>query len=246
MTEAEWLACDDPAAILNALGGKGSERKRRLLICGCCRRLWPLLREPSMRSAIEIGEGHADDEDFNDQAEHYDAAAAPLFKEITPEIGNTGFAGYGRQCLIQAVLALLTPIGGTTLTVAGTTDALRYAAEGASQDAVAQTPPLAGRWAEVRRQEALSREIQAQSALTRDVFGPILFRPDTLDPRWRTETVVPLAAGIYADRAFDRLPILADALEDAGCDNADILTHCRGDGPHVRGCWVVDLVLGKR
>ena len=55
----------------------------------------------------------------------------------------------------------------------------------------------------------------------------------------------PVAATIYDDRAFDRLPILADALEDAGCDDHDILAHCRGPGPHVRGCWVVDLVLGK-
>jgi hypothetical protein len=50
---------------------------------------------------------------------------------------------------------------------------------------------------------------------------------------------------IYADRAFDRLPILADALEEAGCTDADILAHCRGPGPHARGCWVVDLILGK-
>lgn len=62
---------------------------------------------------------------------------------------------------------------------------------------------------------------------------------------WRTSTVVALAQGIYDDRAFDRLPILADALQDAGCDNPDILNHCRDTGPHARGCWVVDLVLGK-
>ena len=53
------------------------------------------------------------------------------------------------------------------------------------------------------------------------------------------------AQAIYDEPAFDRLPILADAVTDAGCDNADILTHCRGDGRHVRGCWVVDLLLGK-
>jgi hypothetical protein len=71
------------------------------------------------------------------------------------------------------------------------------------------------------------------------------FRPVIFPPTWRTETAVALAAGIYADRAFDRLPILADALEEAGCDSADVLNHCRGPGPHVRGCWVVDGVLGK-
>ena len=78
----------------------------------------------------------------------------------------------------------------------------------------------------------------------RDIFGNP-FRPVAFDPAWLTSTAVALAEGIYADRAFDRLPILADALQDAGCDDADILDHCRGDGPHVRGCWVVDLVLGE-
>ena len=71
------------------------------------------------------------------------------------------------------------------------------------------------------------------------------FRPAAFEPDWRTSTVAALAEGIYADRGFDRLPILADALEDGGCNHPDILTHCRGAGPHVRGCWVVDLVLGK-
>ncbi|MBN9121064.1 MAG: hypothetical protein J0I06_18250 [Planctomycetes bacterium] len=70
------------------------------------------------------------------------------------------------------------------------------------------------------------------------------FRPVAFDPAWLTSTVIALAAGIYEDKAFDRMPILADALQDAGCDSTDILNHCRGSGPHVRGCWVVDLILG--
>jgi hypothetical protein len=81
-----------------------------------------------------------------------------------------------------------------------------------------------------------------------DFFREILgdpFRPVSVHPSWLTTTVVALAQSIYDDRAFDRLPILADALEDAGCDNADILNHCRQPGVHVRGCWVVDLVLEK-
>jgi hypothetical protein len=68
----------------------------------------------------------------------------------------------------------------------------------------------------------------------------------TVDPTWLTSTVVSLATAIYGDRAFDRLPILADALEDAGCDNADIFNHCRQPGEHIRGCFVVDLLLGKK
>ncbi len=84
-------------------------------------------------------------------------------------------------------------------------------------------------------------------ALVRDTIGNP-FCTTSINPAWLTwndGTVVKLVQGIYDDRAFDRLPILADALEEAGCDNSDILAHCRGPGPHVRGCWIVDLLLGK-
>jgi hypothetical protein len=67
----------------------------------------------------------------------------------------------------------------------------------------------------------------------------------TLNPTWRTSNVTALAQSIYDEKAFERLPILGDALEDSGCDNAGLLAHCRSGGEHVRGCWVVDLVLGK-
>jgi len=78
----------------------------------------------------------------------------------------------------------------------------------------------------------------------RDIFGNP-FRSVCLDAAWITRTVTQLAQAIYDERAFDRLPILADALEDAGCTNIDLLEHYRGGGEHVRGCWVVDLLLGK-
>ena len=81
--------------------------------------------------------------------------------------------------------------------------------------------------------------------LLRDIFGNP-FRPAVFDSRWRTADTLGLARGIYAHRAFDRLPLLADALMDAGCDDDQIISHCRTGGPHVRGCWVVDLVLGKQ
>jgi len=83
-----------------------------------------------------------------------------------------------------------------------------------------------------------------QCDLLREVLGNP-YRPVSLDTAWRTSNVIALAQAIYDEKAFDRLPILADALEDAGCDNADILNHCREPGEHVRGCWAVDLVLGK-
>jgi hypothetical protein len=71
------------------------------------------------------------------------------------------------------------------------------------------------------------------------------FRPVTFSPNWRTDTAVVLARAMYESRDFGAMPILADALQDAGCDNEGILSHCRSSGPHVRGCWVVDLVLAK-
>jgi hypothetical protein len=98
-------------------------------------------------------------------------------------------------------------------------------------------------WFQTR--EPYYAELAAQAHLVRDIFGNP-FHPVTLDPAWLTSTAVALARGIYDGRAFDRMPILADALQDAGCDSDDVLTHCRDPQLiHVRGCWVVDLVLGK-
>jgi hypothetical protein len=107
--------------------------------------------------------------------------------------------------------------------------------------------PLAHEAAELIVEAAGAREAGAACDLLRDIFGNP-FRRGTVDPAWlswRDRTIPKLAQAIYDDRAFDRLPILADALEDAGCTDADILGHCRRPGPHVRGCWVVDLMLGK-
>jgi hypothetical protein len=83
-----------------------------------------------------------------------------------------------------------------------------------------------------------------QIRLLYDVAGNP-FRVCNLEPAWLTSTVVAIARRAYQSRDFSALPILADALQEAGCDNEDILAHCRGPGPHVRGCWAVDLILGK-
>jgi hypothetical protein len=88
-------------------------------------------------------------------------------------------------------------------------------------------------------------EVEAQAGLLRDIFGNP-FRPVAFDPAWRTTDVMLLGQGIYEERAFDRMPILADALQDAGCDRDELLSHLRdATATHVRGCWALDLVLGK-
>ena len=80
--------------------------------------------------------------------------------------------------------------------------------------------------------------------LIRDIFGNP-FLPVTFSPAWRTDTAIALARTMYDARDFSAMPVLADALQEAGCEDTSILGHCRGEGPHVRGCWVVDLVLDK-
>ncbi len=104
-------------------------------------------------------------------------------------------------------------------------------------------------WAVAVRGPRHEAELAAQCRLIRDVFGPTPFRAVAVAPAvlaWQGGTVLRMAQAIYDERAFDRLPILADALEEAGCADADVLSHCRGPGPHVRGCWVIDLLLGKQ
>jgi hypothetical protein len=88
-------------------------------------------------------------------------------------------------------------------------------------------------------------EMIAQCELIRDILGPVLFNPIGISPRLLTSDALTLAKFIYEESAFDRLPILADALMDAGCESEELLAHCRSEGPHVRGCWAVDLILGK-
>jgi hypothetical protein len=96
-----------------------------------------------------------------------------------------------------------------------------------------------------------TEEGAAQAHLLRDIFGNP-FRPATISPAWLTPTVKNLATAAYENRTLSagtlehaRLAVLADALEDAGCTNSDILYHLRCPGPHVRGCWALDLLLGK-
>jgi hypothetical protein len=98
------------------------------------------------------------------------------------------------------------------------------------------------------RVAAEAEESRWQRQLLRDLLGPLPFRPVTIAPSvrtWNDGTVLRLAESIYAERAFEQMGVLADALEEAGCHDAEILGHCRGPGPHVKGCWVIDLLTGR-
>jgi hypothetical protein len=108
----------------------------------------------------------------------------------------------------------------------------------------AYTGPRGGIYVTDEHRAIRAAEYRDQIELLRDIFGTP-FCPVPFATEWRTDTAVALARQMYESRDFSAMPILADALQDAGCDNEDILNHCRQPGEHVRGCWVVDLLLGK-
>jgi hypothetical protein len=220
MTEKQWLKCADPTKMLEFLRDKGSDRKLRLFACACCRHVLHRISDDRVRAALEVSEKFAD------------GAATPkrLAKAyaIAWEVYEAAMSSGGpEEPFTQAVEMVCQE----KLDVAEIAQEARL--DEADYDDL--TP----------QDRKFSRhERRAQADFLRDIFGSP-FRPVTVNPARRTTNVTALAQSIYDERAFDRLPILADALEDAGCDNADILNHCRQPGEHVRGCWAVDLVLGK-
>jgi hypothetical protein len=222
MTERGWLECTHPERLLYYLQNlceRVSERKLRLFGCGCCRRVWHLLKEERHRRAIEIVEqyadGHLTDEDL-------ESARVEVSFPAEDDIWATGAVD--------------------SLTAPSTDPHLKRVATYTTAALADQTDPY------ILLEYDEDDERKLQCSLLRDIFGDP-FRPQpAIDSSWLSwnDAIVPkLAQAIYDDRAFDRLPILADALEEAGCTNADILNHCRQPGEHVRGCWVVDLLLGK-
>jgi hypothetical protein len=235
MTEAEWLAATDPTPMLDFIHERASNRKVALYLCGGCRSRPDLFYSPSSITAIDLYERNADGllpkEDkwyatwYAEEATFgfdFEPNTLPRRPEIVQRLVELG-------AVSASALS-----GGAWVVNEEIRQRLHYAAE-----LVYNMPGVSERllW-------YLARIDWPGRWLFDCVFGNP-FRPVSLDPAWLTSTVVALAGGIYADRAFDRMPILADALQDAGCDHDDILTHCRGDSPHVRGCWVVDLLTGR-
>ena len=238
VTEQEWLKCNDPEPMLAFVKPKASLRKLRLFAVACCNRINPLLVHPVSRKAVEIAELNAD-ELVSDAERDSVYREADDIRCLLGEVGT----GHLDQEFEEEFAALVRGAGISANAAANAAEEAWGSAEPNPSDsnigisAVAAVTCLGG-------ESVKADEQQAQAALLRCSFGNH-FRPVAVDPAWLTSDVRALATGIYQDRAFDRMPILADALQDAGCDNDDILNHCRSDGPHVRGCWVVDLLLGK-
>ncbi len=223
MTEAEWLACDDPRAMLRLLGSETSDRKLRLFFVVCCRRMWHLLIDERSRAAVEMAELIADelaseqDRIAANAAADQACRAAVLSRQDGPEMYILAARAAGITVYPKGIEAGMAFVSACRL--------------------IARDPTsgLGGKQAEMVACCIALREIFSNP------FRPVSFAPD-----WRTSTAISLAQGMYDSRDFTAMPILADSLQDAGCEHADILTHCRDEKQvHVRGCWVVDLVLGK-
>jgi hypothetical protein len=222
MTESEWVACTDPQKMLEFLRGKASERKLRLFACSCCDRLEELCyMENEELLAIEIAELYADG-----RATHEDPASAR--NKVWTSGGNTlseENRSYAMDCVTAVPLSEVNSVA----------------------NCIIEQLENHHHWTEAELEAEQEAERVLQCEILRDFFGNP-FRPVAIAPSWLTwndGTVPRLAQAIYDERAFDRLPILADALEEAGCDNAEVLNHLRGPGQHVRGCWVVDLCMNK-
>jgi hypothetical protein len=239
VTEAEWLDCTDPREMMDFLygrtskermlaflKGRPSDRKARLFAVAVCRRSWHLLTDERGRRAVEVSEryvdGLASSEEMYAAYKAADRAArTPMEDEWPPPPRNPlSDARFTAHPKVRAV----------------TDWAVNVAAR------LARAGPEEGLWVRYAEEQA------HQCVILRDIFGCLL-RPAQVYPvwlAWEGGTVPRLAAAVYEERDFAHLPILADALEDAGCDNANILNHLRGPGPHCRGCFALDLVLGRR
>ena len=285
MTEAEWLACDDPVPMMQCLLGepvveevsfpdmgvtevqtfphcRGSDRRRRLFLCACCRAVDPdLTSSPVLRAAVEATEryfdGAATTGEVTAASGRLSAEASASRADLVPVApARVGWGAlFTRLVRLVAGSPALPPLPSPPDQSSRLRDALRryttlHLGELASQIDWGDSAVWGIGWVTGTLQhgptEESRHEMNARLAVhCRDVFGNP-FRPIAADPAWLTFDVLALARGIYAERAFDRLPILADALQDAGCASEDVLNHCRDTNiSHVRGCWVVDVVLGK-
>jgi hypothetical protein len=257
MTSAEWRSCTDPSAMLAFLAGKISERKLRLFACACCRRIWHLLPEEASRQAVEAAERFADGLIGLEELARAEAAS----KQVTWTAVETAYAGWGTDGTH----------GGSTIrsnwVAVWAACAAENAAEPVSQGAQgASAPPsLAARTAQVASWACAvagqrscwnsfdvgpndarpESEEACQCALLRDLVGDTPRTPQLHSDwlAWNRGCVVELARMIHEQRSYGDLPILGDALQDAGCTDPNILNHCQPGRGHVHGCWLLDAIL---
>jgi hypothetical protein len=266
VTEADWLSSADPELLLGALRG-GSARKLRLFACACARDVWDLVPSGQGRDVVRAAERFADGRATADEmgaARNAPAGPRPRRMGVTAwrparAAANATSSPAAWSAAVNAALAAARLCAARASGEAGVSPvppalAAALVAAGPAGDAAPRRPSRAAPPDVVddpQRQAAWVGGRDAAEArhadLLREVFG-YPFRLLRVDPawlRWRDGAVRNVAQAIYDEEHFGDLPVLADALEDAGCDDALLLEHCRRPGGHVRGCWALDLVLGK-
>jgi hypothetical protein len=248
MDEAEWLACTNLRAILMRVRKK-SDRKLRLLAAACTRRVWHLFPHPSFQEVVVAVERFADglisQNELLARKESAKEASKAIRRTATRSSQDWSTAGTKTYHAILAITRA--KAGQVARTVSGEVAiAVLFAA-------LAQAEARDLGFEERYRAEdaAEDAELRAHCSLARDLFDNP-FRPVVFDPAWRTTSVTALAQAAYDNRTLpagtlesDRLAILADALEEVGCTDPDIMGHLRGPGPHVRGCHVIDQITGR-
>ena len=248
MTEAEWLTSNCPYPMFEFIRRQVSRRRLRLFVCGCCRRIWEMIPDERSRTAVELSERYADGGATKGELSAAQSEAAKALSNAVntcKPLEAEAFKGFKNVSDGER---------GAAWERYYSSSRRRAAAKAAK--AVARSSDRAARMAEEMNQAynwvayaefightqtVISSRHSVYCDLLRCVFGNP-FRPAEFAAECVTPDVVHLADTIYDERAYDRLPVLADALEKAGCKSADVLAHCRGTGPHTRGCWVLDLI----
>jgi hypothetical protein len=251
MTPTEWQTCADPAAMLTYLGARADDRKLRLFACACCRRIWHLLGNPGSRRGVEAAERFADGRIDREEL----ARAEMACKEVTWAAVQAAHSGWGAPINAKAraawvgVWAACAAENTAEPQVWNETTANEAWDEPTSRSLAVRTAQVAS-WARaVAEDRSTQRPTEAeevhQAHILRDLVGAGSVPPPLPAAwlHWNDRCVVKLARTIYDEHYFDDMPILGDALEDAGCDLPAILDHCRQRAPHVRGCWLLDAIL---
>jgi hypothetical protein len=265
MTEGEWLNGWYYRRMYDVVRNRATTRQVRLYMAACCRLLKAAeFFDPRIARAVEIAERCADDAQAEATA---NAVGNELATNLSPHLPQTGREGEiaqairdawrlldecwdgggdyyrsARQALAHAAYMSLRCYPHDVFT-GGRGDAAEYCARAIDAAALllSGVKQVAIDWDGPERVSEIRRAI---ANLLRDIFGNP-FRPVEFDPSWRTLPVLALAQAVYDTRRFEDMPVLADALEEAGCANEPLLTHCRQPGEHVRGCWALDGILGK-
>lgn len=230
MNEAGWLACANAEVMLEVFGGVFGpmrlDRRLRRFAVECCRRVRHLITEEVFLQVADAGEAFADDpRNDKDTIKAMARMSAEGWRRLRRYEGSADPRSYHAA---KAAVATCAPTDWQAAF-----NAMRAAARAANT---------------VDAESSDAGELRHQATILRCVFGNPC-RPVAFDPGWRTwhsDLPVTMARRMYESRDFADMPVLADALEEAGCTNQEMLSHCRQEGvDHVRGCWVLDAILGK-